>query len=167
MRGIEKTISKEEGVHVSHIIGLGLKFSLMATVLIAIFSVLSPSLISSMLGLTVILVVTSYLFGDLFMVKRFGNVAATIADFGLALIMIAGLGIWLGQFNFLFLVAAVSAAFLIAVGESFFHFYVQTRITDERMDIYEEPKIVNNGLNTSLQTEFSNENDIHHLKQKK
>lgn len=150
-----------------HIIGLGLKFILMATVLLAIFSVLLPSLMNSMLLLAVILVVTSYLLGDLFMVKRFGNLAATIADFGLALIMIVGLGAWLGQFNFQFLVAAVSSAFLIAVGEGFFHFYVQTRITDERMDIYEEPTIVNNGLNTSLQTEFSNENDIHHLKQKK
>lgn len=143
-----------------HIVGIAIKLFLITTVLLSIFAVVSDGFIDEMLFLSVVLLVLSYAIGDLFIVPRYGNVAGTIADFGLSFAVILLFGFLFLNISFIYLIAAFSSAFLIAVGEAFFHFYVQQVLTDERKDIYEEPKIVNNQLNTSLQTEFAEEDNI-------
>lgn len=150
-----------------HIIGIGVKFILITTVVLSIFAVLSTNFVEEMLFLSIVIVLLSYVLGDLFIVPKFGNLVGTVADFGLSLVILVGYGLMTMNTSFVFLMASIFSAFLIAVGEAFFHYYVQQVITDERKDIYEEPKIIHSQLNSKLQTEMAEEEDIYDLKKTK
>jgi hypothetical protein len=141
-----------------YMIGLGIKLLLVLTVLMSIFSVVSRELIDEMLFLTVVIVVVSFVLGDLFLVPRIGNIGATIADFGLSFIIILfGVAIFHGM-SFVLFLASFLSAFLIATGEAFFHYYVRSAMLDKRREVYVNPRMIDAQLNT--QTEFAEENDL-------
>jgi hypothetical protein len=78
--------------------------------------------------LTLLLGIISYVAGDLLVLPKMGNVVATIADFGLALLLIWGVGAMLMNENESLGMGAFFAALLIALGEWMFHSYMTKNI---------------------------------------
>ncbi|MBT2214946.1 YndM family protein [Virgibacillus dakarensis] len=94
----------------------------------------------------------SYLIGDLFMLRRFGNIAASIADFPLAFLSLWVLGTLLIESSIPIVMLSLMAAFFITFCEPFIHTYIiENQLSDDgRTD---SPKM------SQLQTEFAEETD--------
>ncbi|MFK2825410.1 YndM family protein [Bacillus sp. B190/17] len=111
--------------------------------------------LGEILTISILLTAAAYIVGDLFILPRFGNVIATIADFGLAYF-----GIWI--FGSMVINETISlgwasfwTAVVIAAAEVFFHIYLINHIFDEdvsRSDIRPNP---------AFAMEMSEETDIH------
>jgi hypothetical protein len=111
-------------IGLKHVSALGLKF-VMTTVLLWLVMFFFRIPFATILWMSVILTVVSYVVGDLAILPIGGNFVASLADFGLTCV-----GVWLmGQFVFdkqqSLLVAAFSAAVLMFFGEWFFHAYLK------------------------------------------
>lgn len=149
--------------------------------ILAIFSIVFGSFygvsIGDILSISLILTMGSYLIGDLYILPMFGNIAATLADFG-----IVYFGSWLiGAAIIEKPISVGSASFfsalLIAIGEAFFHRYVvrnvlyDTEIKRSRNTNYQttalyqteiseesRPNLKNLAANTD--TEFAEEEEL-------
>lgn len=140
----------------NHIKAFLLKITLISAILFSILNVLYDAM-SSVFILSLIIAVAGYLIGDLFILPKFGDSPAVIADFLLCLGVILGFGLIVIDRSFVFITIAFLAAFLIAVTEAFFHYYIHNQVLEERQDIYED-------VESRFATEFSKEEDIHQLK---
>ncbi|EZP77023.1 hypothetical protein H839_10513 [Parageobacillus genomosp. 1] len=109
-----------------HLIALALKYVLLATVFFAIVPLFLRISSAELLWFSLWMTLVAYVLGDLYLLPRFGNLSATIADFGLAFV-----GVWIGIGAFYdgsgaaVLNAAFFSALLVALGEVLFHAYVQ------------------------------------------
>ena len=65
--------------------------------------------------MTIVLGVISYLLGDLYVLPRWNNMIATLADFGLAFLVIWLMGM------------PLSLGIVMAIGEYCFHFYMMSK----------------------------------------
>lgn len=86
---------------------------------------------SNVLLTTIILGVISYLVGDLFLLRRTNNTVATLADFGLAFVVIWVIldNISTNDTNVFW--ATLISSIAVAVYEYFFHKYMVTSVFDE------------------------------------
>lgn len=134
-----------------HVKALIIKFIMCTAVLWVVLGLFFGVTFSAILTIAVILTVVSYLLGDLFILPRFENWGATLADFGLAF-----LGVWfLGYYlNIPLFTAALFSGVIIAIGEYFFHKYVAKHVLDHNLIVTEEEKDI---IHDKLQTEFSSE----------
>ncbi|MBB6450788.1 hypothetical protein HNR44_002778 [Geomicrobium halophilum] len=106
--------------------------------------------LTEILLISVLLTGVSFIVGDLWIYPKAGNLAATISDFCLILI-----GIWVlgGLFTQLdFGEAAMTSAVILAVGEWFFHRYMDTQVFEEQAS--------ENPPERNLQTEFGSDMDV-------
>lgn len=107
------------------------------------------------------------LIGDFFILPRYGNVIATIVDFGLVFIIaLAGSAFILGNVERLGW-AALTPAIVIALSEVFFHKYLRKQFFEDaypKIDAtyarFDGTEQVDRDRLAYLQTEFSNEFDI-------
>ncbi|WP_071461459.1 DUF2512 family protein [Bacillus massilinigeriensis] len=81
-----------------------------------------------LLVITMLLGLLSYIAGDLMILPKTSNLTATAADFLLAFFMIWGLGMILFENTNSLLAGSLFAAFLIAMGEWFFHSYMADKV---------------------------------------
>ncbi|AOV09291.1 hypothetical protein BI350_16390 [Sporosarcina ureilytica] len=111
---------------------------------------------ANILVLSVLLTGISFV-GDMVILPRYGNLAATIADFGIAffVVLLGSAFLFNGQGMGR---AAFISAIAIAIGEAIFHKYLQKFL------FHEEDPIEDANFNTfnreNLQTEFASEPDI-------
>lgn len=82
--------------------------------------------------MTLVLGLVSYVLGDLFFLPRTSNIMASLADFGLAFILIWGLGTVLMEPTQSLIWGALFSALLIAGGEWFFHSYMKENVLHAR-----------------------------------
>ncbi|PDM40632.1 MULTISPECIES: YndM family protein [unclassified Geobacillus] len=113
-----------------HIVPLAIKFIGWSVVLLSIFAIFNapPLLVLFMAAGTA---VVSYLIGDLFILPRFGNLAAAIADVPLAFLLI-----WLTSYALIeptvnMVYASFYCALAIGAIEAFFHLFMENRVLDE------------------------------------
>lgn len=139
-----------------HLRSLVIKFVMMTAMLAVVFGFLYGVSFGDILTISFILTITAYLVGDLLILPRFGNTAATIADFGLAYLgawmigaMIIEEPIRLGTASFL-------SAALIAIGEVFFHRYVVNNVINDKDTT--QNRATNSQARPSYQTEMAEEN---------
>lgn len=138
------------------ITALIIKFIMITVVLWIVLGLYGVSFAGILLT-SVLLTGVSFI-GDMFLLPRIGNIAATIADFGLAFILI-----WLVSTYFVGQpvrsgMAAFISAIIIAVGEFVFHKYLQNQIfTDEKVV---PEKDFSSYQRNNMQTEFGSEVDI-------
>lgn len=145
-----------------HITALVIKFLITATVVFSLLSIFDVASILEMFLVSLFVTGGAYIIGDLLLLPRFGNAIATIADFGLATV-----GIWLLSLVFIgaeFPVFTVSliAAFFIAICEAVFHIYMQEKVLTSTVTEHD----TSNSSPNRMQTEFSEEEDIHDLEHK-
>lgn len=79
----------------------------------------------NVLLITLILGILSYLLGDVFILPKTSNMMATMADLGMAFVIIWLLGMAFTSLSVgSMALAAVIAAIVMALGEYFFHIYI-------------------------------------------
>ncbi|WP_044748213.1 YndM family protein [Bacillus alveayuensis] len=146
-----------------HVMALGIKLTLTATVLFSILTIFSTALFSEITFISLVITLAAYVIGDLFILPRFGNFIAAIADF----VMLAP-GIWLFSQFFMeeapanLILASLFAATFLALSEVLFHAYMENRVLKRQED---EVRYFNNDITLNrLQTEFAEEEDIHDVK---
>lgn len=109
-----------------HTTALIIKFIMIGLVSIVLLPIFSRLTSSQAIVAALVLTLTAYLFGDLGILPRYGNVTATVADAVIAA-LIFGLADWtvngaitLSPLGWILTLGA------LAVGEWFFHRYLQT-----------------------------------------
>ncbi|AXF55229.1 YndM family protein [Salicibibacter kimchii] len=141
----------------NHVVALIIKFVMMTVILWLILGGFFGVSFGNIFWISLIMTGAAYLIGDLWILPQFGNVAGTLADFGLAFV-----GVWLlaalfepaGNFGW----AAFFSAIIIAIGEIFFHMYMQNTVLNTPAPAGDD----NNRQNTNegnLRTEFGSETD--------
>jgi Protein of unknown function (DUF2512) len=133
-----------------------IKFVMVTAVLWIVLGMFGVSF-GNILFTSVLLTVIS-LTGDILVLPRIGNVAATIADFGLALVLIWLVGSFIYEQPVRVGMAAFVSAIVIALGEFLYHKYLQNQFFTDEKPTPENDFISNRKDN--LQTEFGSEYDI-------
>ncbi len=72
-----------------HIVALLIKYTAISAVLLMILGIFQGISIPRILFISLLITRVAYLIGDLFILPKYGNMVATIADFGLSFV-----GIW-------------------------------------------------------------------------
>ncbi|MBP3971445.1 YndM family protein [Bacillus sp. WL1] len=116
-----------------HIVALLIKYTAITAVLLIILGIFQDISISRVLLIALFLTGAAYLIGDLFILPKYGNMIATIADFGLSFF-----GIWFLTYLLTDLDAARNigfssfvAALVIGGIEVFFHIYMKKVVLHE------------------------------------
>lgn len=137
-----------------HIKALGIKFIVISVTVFSLFGIFYDATLSNLFWISLLVTGISYLIGDLFILRKFGNITASIADFPLAFLSLWVLGSLFLAEGIPIVTISVLAAFFITCCEPFIHGYIENRFADgdEREDL--------RSLN-QLQTEFSEETNEH------
>ncbi|MBB6454633.1 type III secretory pathway component EscS [Salirhabdus euzebyi] len=114
-----------------HSLPLGIKFLIIAIVFFSIFAAFDNATVWNVLVVSALFVVIGYFVGDLIILKRFGNLMATLADFGLAFLVLFFYGTFLNEPTWAVGNAALFSAFFVAMAEALYHFYLQNRVFGE------------------------------------
>lgn len=136
-----------------HLKAIILKFVMCTGILWIVLGLFYGVGFGEIVTISVILTVAAYAIGDLLLLRYFNNPIATAADFGLSFLVIWFLGSIIIDVPIPIVTASLISAFLLAVGEWFYHNYLENHIFqyntgDER---------------TGLATEFAEEHDVHNL----
>ncbi|KEK25320.1 YndM family protein [Bacillus gaemokensis] len=138
-----------------HMVALLIKYTAISAVLLLILGIFQGVSIPIILFITLVITGVAYLIGDLFILSKYGNTVATIADFGLSFLGIWVLTYLLTNINVTRDITASSfwAALLISVVEILFHIYMK------RLVLHEDDHLrgVSNGDHRRYATEFSEE----------
>ena len=110
-----------------HIKNLAIKFISICVVLFIILGLFYEMSFGNVLTISIVLTLAAYLIGDMFLLFRTNNTMATIADFGLAFLIIWLLGENLTHGDSLMMPSLISAV-CIALFEIFFHKYVSRQM---------------------------------------
>jgi hypothetical protein len=142
---------------VNHIKALGMKYVFVSVAMLMVLGVFNYR-ISVILTLSAAVTLIAYFIGDLYILPKFGIVTATLADLGLAFVII-----WV--FNSLFvdnqqhvILASLGSAIFIAGGEIFFHGYLNQRFYNKGERITTDSGKVK--VKPTFATEFAEENEI-------
>ncbi|OYD09498.1 hypothetical protein CHM34_00305 [Paludifilum halophilum] len=106
-----------------------IKFALTTFLLFVILGGFYDVSFTDVFLLSVLLTVLGYV-GDVFILPRVGNLAASLGDFGLALIIIGWMGFYRFDEDVSLIGASLISSFAIAVGEWFFHKYMKNTILE-------------------------------------
>lgn len=148
----DSTNVRKELSQMNHIKALFIKFLLCLAVVWLVLGVYYNIDFGHVLSLSIILTVTSYIIGDLYLLERIENWGATIADLLLAVFVV-----WLYSINFIdenfsVLSAAGLVGLFLAAGEWFFHKYVDKHILHYRR--YSDLELHDINLMTEISDEF-------------
>ncbi|KIO65846.1 hypothetical protein B4064_2415 [Caldibacillus thermoamylovorans] len=139
-----------------HLRSLVIKFVMITAMLAVVFGFLYGVSFGDILTISFILTITAYLVGDLLILPRFGNTAATIADFGLAYLGAWMIGAMIIEEPIRMGTASFLSAVLIAIGEVFFHRYVVNNVINDKDTT--QNRATNSQARPSYQTEMAEEN---------
>ncbi|WP_138418469.1 YndM family protein [Aquibacillus sediminis] len=136
----------------NHFKTIGIKFLIIGTIVFSMFGIFGGASLTDMFIISLLVTAVAYVVGDLFILPRFGNLFATIADFGLAFLSLWILGLLFFAPEFGIVPTALFTAFFIACTEAVFHIYVNNQTPHDHDEIYLENRRMN------AQTEFAEEN---------
>ncbi|WP_047981798.1 DUF2512 family protein [Ornithinibacillus contaminans] len=129
---------------------LGIKLIINIIVVFSIFGIFYDASLLNLFWISILSTLLAYFIGDRILLPRFGNTIATIADFGLAFISLAALGSILIQTDMPIVLAALFAAFFLALTEPFLHTYLIEKSKTEK-------RHTSRTANRRFQTEFGEE----------
>lgn len=136
-----------------HIKALLIKFIMCTAVLWIVLGLFFGVDFGEVITISIILTPLAYVIGDLLILRNFNNTIATIADFGLSFITIWLIGTAIINEPISVATAAFLSALALAVGEWFYHYYVNNQVFDETSKDHRT-------LNESFSTEFGKETDV-------
>jgi hypothetical protein len=132
-RGIGWETSKKGGKGMKHIVSIFIKFLTTSVILEITIGLFSDLAIGSIFLISAVLTAVSYVVGDLLILRLFKNLAATLADIGLALLLIALLDSTLYD-NRLSFLHEVIAAVAVGASEFIFHRFFAKRVLNRKRD---------------------------------
>ncbi|WP_029191002.1 DUF2512 family protein [Ornithinibacillus scapharcae] len=141
---------------------IGIKLIINLIVVFSIFGIFYDASLVSLLLISLITTAVAYVVGDRYLLKRFGNVKASIADFFLAFLTLAVLGALLIATDMPIVLASLFAAFLLTLTEPLLHVYMTDRHSAVKDD---RPTPIRQMGN--FQTEFAEESDTDPANNKK
>lgn len=144
-----------------HIKALLIKFVLCTAMLFVVLGLFFGVDFGEVLTISVVLTGASYFIGDLWILPKYGNVSATIADFGLAFIVLMLLGGAIIDDAIPLFAASLISAAAIAIGEAFFHNYMANQVLTNANN--NNNRQAGNYKDTDLRTEAAEETDVHDL----
>ncbi|MFC3884347.1 YndM family protein [Bacillus songklensis] len=134
-----------------HVLAFSIKFMATLVVLGVVLGLFNNLSIVDVLTISIVLSAVGYIIGDLFILRRTNNSVASLADFGLAFLVIWSMSRNLAYVNDLFAGSLISALG-ITVFEIFYH-----RIVPRNAGRTEIPNQNQRQRNTRLNTEASEE----------
>ncbi|MBY0097153.1 YndM family protein [Mesobacillus maritimus] len=143
-----------------HFWALLIKFAVIGTVLFSFLSIFNTASLPVILFISVITTAISYFVGDLYILPKFGNFIATIADFGLSFVLIWLLSALMINSTGNMLTTTFIIALTIAAVEALFHLYVNTHVNSNSAESV-IPGVYKGDL---MMTEFSEEFDSEQAK---
>jgi hypothetical protein len=138
-----------------HFWALLIKFAVIGTVLFSFLSIFNTASLPVILFISVITTTISYFVGDLYILPKFGNFIATIADFGLSFVLIWLLSALMINSTGSMVTTTLFIALTIAGVEALFHLYVNTHVNSNSAESV-IPGVYKGDM---LMTEFSEEFD--------
>ncbi|MFD1037783.1 YndM family protein [Virgibacillus byunsanensis] len=141
-----------------HVKVLVLKFIVISFTVFAIFGIFHNANLYNLFWISLLTTGVAYLVGDMFILRKFGNVTATVSDFALSFVSLWVLGIVFIEGNIPIVTLSIISAFLITCSEPFIHGYIANRFKETPEDRH--------SIN-DLQTEFAEDNDTQTLSKKK
>lgn len=145
-----------------HLAALGVKFLIHSVVILSILSMFEPATLTNLIWMSLLVTGLSYMIGDLFILPRFGNAVATIADF-----VLISAAVWVFTMTLLGVSswgAALSSGLAISLAEIFLHAFMIERVL--KPDV-KEGKVIPFPIQEKMQTEFAEENQTYHSNQDK
>lgn len=135
---------------------LGIKFAVIFVIVLSMFGIFDHMPIVNLFWISLLTTAVSYVIGDLFLFKWFGNVVALVLDFGLAFVMFWFLGNFFIGTGYPVIPMAFFAAFFFFCSELFVHGYMLHLFseTDKPVETRDFRTL------KELQVEFADEADI-------
>lgn len=145
---------------------ISIKFVISTVVLLGILPIFRNASLPEIIITSLLLTILSYIIGDLFILRKFNNLVAAVAD-----LVLIGATLWFLNMFFIgasteVLFATIAAATFITLGESLFHMFLKERIFPRTQNDSARDRTTSYSTGR-LQTEFAEENDIHDVKTKK
>ncbi|MBE3570929.1 MAG: YndM family protein [Bacillales bacterium] len=138
-----------------HVKALIIKFVMVLAILAFVLGLFYRVDFGEYFTISLIVTVVAYMLGDLFILPRFGNTAATISDFVLAYILIWAVGSGIINENISLGWASFWSAWIIAIGEMFFHRYMNKSVFNDEKDLRAEAR-----RNPAYGSEFGEEDVV-------
>jgi hypothetical protein len=145
-----------------HFWALLIKFAAIGTVLFSFLSIFNTASLPVILLISVVITAVSYFAGDLYILPKFGNFIATVADFGLSFVLIWLLSALMINSTGSMLTTTLFIALTIAGVEALFHLYVNTHVNSNSAESF----IPGVYKGDAMMTEFSEEFDSKQAKEK-
>ncbi|EMI3505138.1 TPA: YndM family protein [Bacillus cereus] len=149
-----------------HIVALLIKYTAVTAVLLVILGIFQGISIPRVLLISLFLTGAAYLIGDLFILPKYGNMIATMADFGLSFF-----GTWLLTSLFTNLDATRNigfssflAALIIGGIEVFFHIYMQKLVLRNDNELREHNHIPHDKYAMEISDEYMDSSTINKSK---
>ena len=149
-----------------HIVALLIKYTAVTAVLLVILGIFQGISIPRVLLISLIMTGAAYLIGDLFILPKYGNMIATMADFGLSFF-----GTWLLTSLFTNLDATRNigfssflAALIIGGIEVFFHIYMQKLVLRNDNELREHNHIPHDKYAMEISDEYMDSSTINKSK---
>lgn len=151
----------------NHLRYLGIKFIVISIAVLSIYGMFDHIPIPNLIIMSVIATAVSYIIGDLLILRRFGNLTATIADFVLMAATLWALSMMFVGLGQPILLPTLFSSYFILFCEPFIHAYIlenehEREVHDEREEHHAAPAI----QQARLQTEFAEENNADDLQKK-
>lgn len=142
---------------------LGIKFVAISVTVLSIYGIFNHVSLGSLIMISLLTTIVSFLIGDLVILRKFGNLVASIVDFFLAfgtlwvlsMMFISG-ALPLGTGNVPILTTTFLAAFFIACVEPFVHEYMLHNFAEYK-DVLDKREPLD------VTTEFAEEPDVHDI----
>lgn len=135
-----------------HLKTLGIKAIVIGITVFSLFGIFYNANLTNLFWVSVLATGITYLIGDLFILRRFGNVTASVADFPLAFLSIWLLCGWFIEASIPVITTSLMAAFFITCCEPFIHTYMTENLEEKKFEEKENAE-----RTSQLQTEFSEE----------
>ncbi|MFD2759937.1 YndM family protein [Lentibacillus juripiscarius] len=135
-----------------HLKTLGIKAIAIGITVFSLFGIFYNANMMNLFWISVLVTGVSYLIGDLFVLRRFGNVVASVADFPLAFLSLWVLGSMFIDIGIPIVTTSLIAAFFITCCEPFIHTYITEQMEEKSWDEGERSPVTG-----QLQTEFAEE----------
>ncbi|WP_343750834.1 YndM family protein [Lentibacillus halophilus] len=144
---------------------LGIKAIAIGITVLSLFGIFYYANLMNLFWISILLTGVTFLVGDLLILRRFGNVTASIVDFPLAFFVLWLLGSLLIEASIPLVSISLIAAFFIACCEPFIHTYIEEK-TEEDNEGGAKPSPDTGRMQTEFAEEFEfdkNENRHDHL----
>src|SRR5699024_3405205 len=143
---------------------LGIKFVAISVTVLSIYGIFNHVSLGSLIMISLLTTIVSFLIGDLVILRKFGNLVASIVDFFLAFgtlwvlsTLFVGGGLPMATGAVPILTTSLLAAFFIACVEPFVHEYILHNFS-EYHDVLDKREPLD------VQTEFAEEHDVHDIR---